>query len=109
MLTVTPILAVRIEYPLEKVLEEEIKPVLYKICLDSQPLEKTFKMYLSELFSLRMKMTYQLLQEGVDLKKAFESIEEILPQLKEKIEGLECLIRKLNLNYKRKNWRKKKN
>lgn len=86
MLTATSILTVGIEYPLEEVWEEEIEPVLHKICSDSQPLEKTFEIHLSELFSLRMKTIYQLLQEGVDFKKVFEAIKERLPELEKKIE-----------------------
>jgi len=87
MLTATSVVAVGIEYPLEKIVEGEIEPILREICSNPQPLENAFEIYLPELFSLRMKVIYQLVQQEVDWKRALESVKERLQELRERIEG----------------------
>jgi hypothetical protein len=86
MLTATSVVMVGMKYPAEEILEKEIKPILRDVCTSPELLGDAFEACLSELFSLKMKITYYQLLQEVNWKGTLGEVKERLPELRKRIE-----------------------
>jgi hypothetical protein len=83
MATVVPI--TRAKYPWSETLYNEMTEMVNRILASRDTLDKAFMIYLSDLFSLRMNISYHLLQEDIDWKSALAEMKVIVLKVKEMI------------------------